>query len=53
MGARAVELLLEGVANKAVGVRGKNIIDMDLGEALSIKKTFDMDSYELANVLSI
>ncbi len=53
MGARAVKLLLEGVANKAVGVRGKNIIDMDLGEALSIKKTFDMDSYELANVLSI
>ncbi len=53
MGAKAVELLLEGAVNRAVGVRGKNIIDMDLEEALSVKKIFDVDSYELASVLSI
>ncbi len=53
MGARAVDLLLEGSTNRVVGLKGKKIIDMDLEEALSIKSTFDMDSYELAKVLSI
>ena len=53
MGAKAVELLIQGAKNRAIGMRGKDIIDMDLDEALSIEGSFDIDSYELANVLSI
>ncbi|HZX21395.1 MAG TPA: 6-phosphofructokinase [Clostridia bacterium] len=53
MGAKAVELLIQGAANRAVGMKGKDIIDMDLDKALSVGCTFDVDSYELANVLSI
>lgn len=53
MGAKAVELLLKGVKGRVVGAKGKEIIDMDIDEALSIKPTLDMDSYELAKILSI
>ncbi|HZJ76978.1 MAG TPA: 6-phosphofructokinase [Oscillospiraceae bacterium] len=53
MGAKAVKLLVQGAKNRAVGTQGKHIVDMDLDKALGIKSTFDIDSYELANVLSI
>jgi len=53
MGAKAVELLLQGDKNRVVGVSGKKIIDMDIDEALNIKNNFDMDAYELAKILSI
>lgn len=53
MGARAVELLIQGATNRAVGMRGNKIIDVDIDEALSVKKTFDTDSYELTKILSI
>jgi len=53
MGAKAVELLLQGDKNRVVGVSGKKIIDMDIDEALNIKNNLDMDAYELAKILSI
>lgn len=53
MGARAVELLIRGSKNRTVGIQGNNIIDMDIDEALNVESIFDIDSYELANVLSI
>ncbi|MBU5675026.1 6-phosphofructokinase [Alkaliphilus sp. MSJ-5] len=53
MGAKAVDLLLQGVGNRVVGVNGKKLIDMDIDEALSIKSNFDMETYELAKILSI
>lgn len=53
MGAKAVELLLQGATNRVVGVEGKKVIDMDIDEALSIKNNFDIDTYELAKILSI
>ncbi len=53
MGAKAVELLLKGANNRAVGASGKNIVDMDITEALDMKSNFDMDTYELAKILSI
>lgn len=53
MGAKAVDLLLQGVGNRVVGVNGKKVIDMDIDEALSIKSNFDMETYELAKILSI
>ncbi len=53
MGAKAVNLLINGAKNRVVGAKGKNIIDMDIDEALNIKNDFDMESYELAKILSI
>ena len=53
MGARAVELLIRGTKNRTVGIQGNNIVDMDIDEALNVENIFDIDSYELANVLSI
>lgn len=52
MGARAVELLLEGKSQRVVGIRDGKIIDMDIVEALSMKKKNDDYMYELAKILS-
>ena len=53
LGARAVELLLEGKSNRAVGKKNNAIIDVDMQEALTVEKKLDMDTYNLASILSI
>ena len=53
MGARAVDLLKHCMTNRVLGVRGNEIFDMDIEEALSIKKVFDQNTYELTKILSI
>ncbi|MCM1194807.1 MAG: 6-phosphofructokinase [Corallococcus sp.] len=52
MGARAVELLMEGKTNRVIGIRNNEIIDEDIVEALSKTKRFNVDLYNLANKLS-
>ncbi|KAB3532888.1 6-phosphofructokinase [Alkaliphilus serpentinus] len=53
MGARAVELLLEGKKNRALGIKGLETIDVDFEEAFNTTNKFDEDTYRLANILSI
>jgi 6-phosphofructokinase 1 len=53
MGAYAVKLLLSGKSNRVVAIRGSQIVDYDIDEALSMKKEFDHGMYELAKILSI
>jgi len=53
MGAKAVELLRDSKTNKVLGVKGNQIFDMDIMEALSIEKEFDQTTYELTKILSI
>jgi 6-phosphofructokinase 1 len=48
LGARAVELLAGGKSARAVGIRDNKLIDMEIGEALSMKKKFPTELYELA-----
>ncbi len=48
LGARAVELLAEGKSARVVGIRDNKLIDMEIGEALSMKKEFPRELYELA-----
>ena len=48
LGARAVELLAEGKSARVVGIRDNKLIDMEIGEALSMKKDFPRELYELA-----
>lgn len=53
MGGRAVELLLSGKTSRVIGIKGNEIIDMDIDEALKIKNKFDKDTYKLTKILSI
>ena len=53
MGAKAVELLKQTKSSKVLGVKGNEIFDMDIDEALSMEKIFDQNTYELTKILSI
>ncbi|MDI6709641.1 MAG: 6-phosphofructokinase [Thermoanaerobacterales bacterium] len=52
-GARAVELLMEGVRKTAVGIVGGKVEHYDLDRALREKREIDLDAYRLAGILSI
>lgn len=53
MAVRAVDLLLEGKTNRAIGIKNNQIIDMDITEALSMPHGIDEDLYEVAHILSL
>ncbi len=52
MGYHAVQLLSEGKSNRVVILAGDKVTDKDIGEALSEKREFDKNLYEIAKVLS-
>ena len=52
LGARAVELLIEGKSARVVGIRNNQIIDDDIDEALAMERKFDNELYEVARILS-
>lgn len=53
LGARAVELLIEGKGGRAVGMENNHLVDYDIIEALSRKHRLDLDLYKLSQELSI
>ncbi len=53
MGNYAVELLEKGIGNRAIGVRGTQLVDYDIQEALKMKKPFDDAIYNLTDIISI
>ena len=53
MGNYAVELLEKGIGNRAIGVRGTQLVDYDIQEALKMKKPFDDAIYDLTDIISI
>lgn len=53
MGAKAVELLLEGKSNQMVGMKNNTIIECDIDWALAQSKEIDEEVYRLANILAI
>ncbi|MEG0772738.1 6-phosphofructokinase [Clostridium sp.] len=52
LGAKAVEVLLEGKSARVVGMKNGEIIDMDITEALSLEKVFNEKLYEISRALS-
>lgn len=52
-GNRAVELLIEGKAGRVVGIRGNEIVDFDIDEALEMKREPERKLYDLARILAI
>lgn len=53
MGAMAAKLLYEGKSNRVIVMRGGKIVDLDITEALDMKRVFDKDLYDVALRISI
>jgi 6-phosphofructokinase 1 len=53
MGSRAIELLNEGKSGRALGIKCNKVIDLDITEALEMKKEFNIEMYNTSKVLSI
>ncbi len=53
MGYHAVELLDKGIGNRVVCLKGDDIVDYDILEALKMTREFDKSLYEMANKISI
>jgi 6-phosphofructokinase 1 len=53
LGARAVELLIEGKGGRAVGIEKNKLVDYDIIEALGRKHKLDLDLFKLSKELSI
>ncbi|MBR2970985.1 MAG: 6-phosphofructokinase [Clostridia bacterium] len=51
-GVQAVKLLKEGKGNRVVGIKDNSFIDMEIDKAMKMKKQFDYELYEMANVVS-
>lgn len=53
MGYRAVELLEQGTGGRVVGMKGNQVADYDIGEALQMHKGIDEYLYQVAAEISI
>lgn len=53
MGNYAVNLLAKGIGNRIVSLRHSAIVDDDIKDALAMKKTIDVEEYNIANSISI
>lgn len=53
MGHHAVELLSSGVGDRVIALQGGNIVDLDITEALNMKRVFDEELYNIAMDVSI
>ncbi|MBU5461746.1 6-phosphofructokinase [Lachnoclostridium sp. MSJ-17] len=53
MGYKAVELLKNDIGNRVVVMREGKITDLDINEALEMKRVFDMELYKIAMTISI
>jgi 6-phosphofructokinase 1 len=53
MGSIAATLLYKGKGNRVLVVRGGKIVDLDITEALNMKRVFDKNLYEIAHRISI
>ncbi|MEG1255095.1 6-phosphofructokinase [Clostridium sp.] len=52
MGNKAVEVLMDGKSARVIGIKGNEIIDMDIKEALAMESQFDEELYKLSIDLS-
>ena len=53
MGYHAAELRFNGIGNRVVAMKGEQIVDFDITEALNMPRTFDEKMYRVSAVLSI
>lgn len=53
MGNYAVDIMLQGKSNRVVAIQNDRILDFDIEEALSMKKTMDKHDLDVAHEISI
>ena len=53
MGAKAVDLLMEGKTNRVIGMVHGDYVDFDIDEALKMTKGIPQDQYEIAKELAL
>ncbi len=53
MGNYAVKLLMKDIGNRVVAAQKEEVLDYDIFEALNMKKSIDMDLYNIAHEVSI
>lgn len=53
MGYYAVQLLKQGISNRVVVIKDSKITDIDILEALQMKKPFTLDRFNVANKINI
>ena len=53
MGYHAVQLLMKGIGNRVVVIKDDKMIDLDIYEALNMKKPVDETLYKIAHEISI
>lgn len=53
MGNHAVELLAKGIGNRVVVIQNGKVTDLDIQQALAMKKEFPMDLYKMSYDISI
>ncbi|MBQ7800588.1 MAG: 6-phosphofructokinase [Oscillospiraceae bacterium] len=51
MGKYAVDLLKNGIGNRVVAMKGNEIVDYNIHEALKMKKNIDQELYKLADLI--
>ena len=52
MGAYAVKVLMEGRKGRAVGIKNEQMIDLDITEALEMKRPMRTELIELGDILA-
>jgi 6-phosphofructokinase 1 len=52
MGVYAVKLLEKSIGNRIVGIKNNKIFDMDIIEGCAMKKQFDLELYNMANIVA-
>ena len=52
-GAKATELLSKGIVGRVVAMKGENVVDYDIEEALEMTKTIDDSLIETSKILSL
>ncbi len=52
-GNKAVRLLKDGIGNRTIGIKDNHIIDMDIIEAVSMKKKFNFELYNTLQMISM
>jgi len=53
MGAKATELLANGIFGKVIAMKGDNVVDYDIEEALNMKKEIDDHLIQTGKILSL
>ena len=53
MGAKATELLAQGIGGRVVAMKGDSVVDFDIEEALEMKKEIGEDLIRTSKILSL